>query len=422
MRTNWSRNQVFQAADVQRPHTLSALQRVVTASSGLKVLGSGHSFNRVADTNATHLVLDHIPTTVDIDPVARTARVSAHMRYGTFALAIDAAGYAVPNMASLPHISVAGAVATATHGSGMHVGNLATAVVGMTVVLASGDIQEWSAATHGATFAGMVVHLGGLAVVTHLTFALVPSFRMRQDLYIDLPFATAMENFTEVMSSGYSVSLFTRWGAAYIDQVWRKSVTGEVAAIPEEWFGARRATRTYHPIAELDATPCTEQLGVYGPWHARLPHFKLEFTPSSGDELQSEYFVGHQDAVSALRELYRIRHEIEPLLHVSEIRTIARDELWLSGQYERDSVAIHFTWKHSWAQVQRILPMIEDILAPYGVRPHWGKLFTMDPERVRATYPRMHDFQRLMGVYDPTEKFINDYLVGLGITKISPEL
>ena len=418
MRTNWSRNQVFQAAEVQHPHSLSALQRAVTDARGIKVLGSGHSFNRIADTDATHIILDRMPATIDINPNTHTVRVAAQIRYGVFAQALEAAGYAVPTMASLPHISVAGAIATATHGSGMRLGNLATPVIGMTVVLPSGDVQEWSAVTHGDAFAGMVVHLGGLAVVTHLTLSLIPSFTVRQDLYIDLPFATAMEHFSEVMSSAYSVSLFTRWGDECIDQVWRKSVAGEVEALPEEWFGGRRATRAYHPIAAIDPTPCTEQLGVFGPWHTRLPHFRMEFTPSSGDELQSEYFVGHQDAVSALQALYQIRHEIEPLLHISEIRTIARDDLWLSGQYQRDSVAIHFTWKNAWADVQRVLPMIEDILAPCGVRPHWGKLFTMDPERVRATYPRMNDFQRLMNIYDPTEKLVNEYLVGLGITKL----
>lgn len=419
MRTNWSRNQVFDAADLQQPHTLSALQQTVSAASGVKVLGSGHSFNRIADTNATHIMLDRLPTTLDIDRTTHTACVSAHMRYGAFAQAIEAAGYAVPNMASLPHISVAGAVATATHGSGMRIGNLATPVVALRVVLPNGDVEEWSAATHGETFAGMVVHLGGLAIVTHLTMALIPSFRVRQDIYTDMPFDTAMEHFTEVMSSAYSVSLFTRWGTDVIDQVWRKSIEGEVDALPAEWFGARRATRAYHPIATIDPTPCTEQLGVFGAWNTRLPHFKMEFTPSSGDELQTEYFVGHQDAVAALKALYQIRQDIEPLLHVSEIRTVARDDLWLSGQYQRDSVAIHFTWKNAWAEVQRLLPTIEDILAPFGVRPHWGKLFTMHPERIRATYPRMHDFQRLMHTYDPTEKLVNDYLVGLGITKLS---
>ncbi len=418
MRTNWARNQVFGATDVQRPHTISALQRTVKSATGIKVLGAGHSFSRIADTDGTHLILDHLPATVDIDTVAHTARVSAQTRYGQFALQIAAAGYAVPNMASLPHISVAGAVATGTHGSGMRIGNLATPVVAMTVVLASGDVQEWSAASHGEAFAGMVVHLGGLAVVTHVTMALVPAFEVRQDVYIDLPFESAMEHFSEIMGASYSVSLFTLWNEGVVDQIWRKSVAGEESPLPAEFYGARRADRPYHPIDTIDVAPCTEQLGVYGPWHARLPHFKMEFTASSGDELQTEYFLGHQDAVSALEALYLIRHLIAPLVLVCEIRTIARDNLWLSGQYQRDSVAIHFTWKNAWADVQRLLPVIESILAPYGVRPHWGKLFTMDPERVRATYPRMHDFQRLMGIYDPTEKLTNDYLTGLGITKL----
>lgn len=417
MRTNWSRNLIYQAGELHRPQTIQSLQRMVRDAQTIKVLGSGHSFNTIGDTVGTHLILDHMPNTLDIDTQAHTARVAAHMRYGEFAVRIAEAGYAVPNMASLPHISVAGAIATATHGSGMRVGNLATPVVGMTVVRANGEVEEWSAATHGDQFAGMVVHLGALGVVTHLTLALVPAFDVRQDVYVNLPFTSGMEHFSEIMGASYSVSLFTTWGDGVIDQIWRKSVAGEVDTLPAEWFGAQKATRGYHPIASLDATPCTEQLGVLGPWHARLPHFRMEFTPSNGDELQSEFFVGHQDAVSALEQIYAMRHDINPLLHVCEIRTIARDDLWLSGQYQRDSVGIHFTWKNNWAAVQRVLPSIETILAPYGVRPHWGKLFTMDPDRIRATYPRMHDFQRLLATYDPDEKFMNDYLIGLGITK-----
>ena len=407
MMQNWSRHHTFQAAHIHHPTTVAQLQEIVRRAHHCKALGSAHSFNDMADTPADLIVLDQLSTVPQLDDATGQVTVPGGMRYGDLGLFLAPTRWALHNMASLPHISVAGTIATATHGSGMRNGNLASAVVAMTIVRADGELVEVSRATHGERFAGMVVHLGALGVVVTVTLQLVPNFSIRQDIYEDLPLHQALANFDAIMGSSYSVSLFTTWQGATVDQVWRKSLPHEADNLPDVWHGARLRRQAIHPIASVNADPCTEQGGVVGPWHARLPHFKMEFTPSNGDELQSEFFVAHADAVAALTAIHQMQDQIAPLLHVSEIRTIAADDLWLSPQYQRAGIAIHFTWKNNWAGVKLVLPQIESALAPFAVRPHWGKLFTMS---VAGLYPRMGEFVALRGEFDPEGKFANRYL------------
>ncbi len=407
MQQNWSRHHTFAAPRIHYPMTIAELQQIVAQSRHCKVLGSAHSFHDIADTTGDLIVLSRLAQTPTLDDERGTVTAPAGMRYGELAQFLAPTRWALHNMASLPHISVAGTIMTGTHGSGVRHGNLATAVIGMTMVTTSGEVSHYSRATHGADFAGMVVSLGALGVVVDVTLQLVPTFEIRQDIYEHVPFAQALTHFDAIMGSSYSVSLFTTWQGDTVDQVWRKSLPHEAEDLPAEWHGARLRTQPVHPIASVNADPCTEQGGVVGPWHARLPHFKLEFTPSNGDELQSEYFVARHDAAAALQALYEMRHLIAPVLHVSEIRTVAGDDLWLSGQYQRDTVALHFTWQQRWPEVQQLLPRIEAVLAPFAPRPHWGKLFTMD---ARSAFPRMDDFRRLRATFDPDEKFVNPWL------------
>src|SRR6185437_9936106 len=134
---------------------------------------------------------------------------------------------------------------------------------------------------------------------------------------------------------------------------------------------------------------CTEQMGVRGPWYERLPHFRMGFLPSAGDELQSEYFVSRHHAVEAILAVERLREEITPHLLITEIRAIAADDLWLSPCYKRPSIAIHFTWKPDWNPVKRVLPLIERELASFSARPHWGKLFTMPESQLKPLYAKL---------------------------------
>ena len=293
-----------------------------------------------------------------------------------------------------------------------HDGNLAKSVVGIEFVAANGDLITLSSEKDGNRFYGAVVALGSLGVVTKVTLGLVPAFRMKQDVYLNLPMQQLAENFDSIMSAGYSVSLFTDWQTDNINQVWVKSVSNENQKVtaPADFFGATAATRNVHPIIEISAENCTDQMGVAGPWYDRLPHFKMGFTPSSGEELQAEYFVPRDKAVEAIMAVHTLKDEIKPVLMITEIRTIAADDLWMSMAYKQDSVAIHFTLTQDTERVMALLPKIEEKLSPFGVRPHWGKLFTIDPGTLQSRYERIQDFRDLMQEYDPEGKFINEFV------------
>ncbi len=411
-RSNWAGNHTYRAARWHHPHTLEQVQEIVRRSSQLKVLGSRHSFNDIADTPGDLIVLDHFDQVPAFDQESHTVTVAGGVRYGQIVRQLHDAGYALPNLASLPHISVAGACATATHGSGDRQGNLATAVAAMELVTADGTVLVLSRDQPGAEFLGAVVSLGGLGVVTKLTLDLVPTFAMRQDVYENLPLAQLADHFEEIVSSAYSVSLLTDWQNERVSQVWlkRRIVDDAPFAVAPEWFGARPAPTQRHPIISLSAAACTEQMGVPGFWYDRLPHFRMEFTPSSGEELQSEYLVPRRHAVAAFRAIDRVRNQIAPLLQISEVRTIAADDLWMSPCYQQSCVAIHFTWKQDWPGVRQVLPLIEEQLAPLHAVPHWGKLFTMPAADVQARYAKLPDFQRLLRAYDPQGKFRNAFL------------
>ncbi len=407
---NWAGNITFAAAAIHTPASVAEIQQLVRRGGGLRAVGSRHSFNTIADTEAAQVSLERMASVVGFDREQQTITVEAGATYGTIVRQIDAAGYALHNLASLPHISVAGAVATGTHGSGVANGNLATAVRGIELVTAGGEIVSLARGDDG--FDGVVVALGALGVVTKLTLDLLPTFDVRQDVYENLPMAQLEANFDAIMRGGYSVSLFTTWRGDVIEQIWRKRVVQPEVEVEVEpmFYGATAATERRHPLPGISAEPCTEQLGIAGPWHARLPHFRMEFTPSSGEELQTEYFVPLDRAVDALRAVGGLREVIAPLLQTSELRAVAADALWLSMAHGRDSLGIHFTWKQDWEGVRRVLPQIEAALAPFGVRPHWGKLFTMEQEQVRSLYPRLPDFQRLLRSYDPDGQFGNAFV------------
>ncbi|WP_329130044.1 FAD-binding protein [Streptomyces sp. NBC_01476] len=407
MPTNWAGNLTFSAARVHRPAGLSELRALVAGSRQVKVLGSGHSFSAIADTDGDLVDLRALPAEIDLDSATGTVRVAAAVRYAELARTLDSLGRALPNMASLPHISVAGSVATGTHGSGNANGGLGTSVRALDLITADGLTRTLSREKDGDTFDGAVVSLGALGVVTHLTLDTVPAFAMRQRVRTGLELGDATAHFDAITGAAYSVSLFTDWRAARFGQVWLKRLAGT----PEPdlpW--TRPADGPVHPVPGADPVHCTPQDGEAGPWYERLPHFRSGFTPSSGEELQSEYLVPRAHAVAALEALAGLRGTIAPVLQICEVRTVAADRQWLSPAYGRDTVAFHFTWVKDTAAVRPVLGAIEAALAPFGPRPHWGKLFTTDPALVRAAYPRMADFLALVEETDPTGTFRNDYL------------
>jgi alditol oxidase len=327
------------------------------------------------------------------------------MTYGALVQRLDDEGLALHNLASLPHISVAGAVATATHGSGVRNGNLATAVRSLELVTSGGEVLTVSRGDRD--FDGMVVGLGALGAVTRITLDVQPAFDVRQRVFEGLSWDALGEHVEEIVSGGYSVSVFTRWQET-VDQVWIKSRSDE----PErtELFGARPATVDRHPILELDAAACTPQLGRPGPWSDRLPHFRMGFTPSAGEELQSEYLMPRRHAGAAIDAVRALADRIRPLLLVCEIRTVAADGLWMSTSHGAASVAIHFTWQPAQDEVETLLPDIEAALAPFGARPHWGKLFAADAATLAPRYDRHADFVDLVERLDPRGAFRNAWL------------
>lgn len=411
-RANWAGNFTYSARRFAEPETVSDACTVVSAADKLATLGSRHCFNHIADTTGTHLSLARLNRVLAIDRAAMTVTVEGGIRYGELGPALAAEGFALANLASLPHISIAGAIATATHGSGARLGNLATAITGIEFIAADGTLVSLSRADDPATFAGAVVHLGALGPLTKLTLAIEPAYSVRQDVYLDLPFAALIENFREIMGAATSVSLFTDWRGERIGQAWLKqrTVYDDAAPAAPDFFGARPAIEKMHPLPGVDPTNCTEQLGRPGPWHERLPHFRMEFTPSQGEEIQAEYFVDRADAPAAITAMRTVGDRLAPVLMISEIRAIAADDLWLSPAYKRDLAAFHFTFHRDWPAVQRALPAIEEALAPFAPLPHWGKVFAMAPEKIGAGYPRLSDFRALAARHDPAGKFRNAFL------------
>jgi xylitol oxidase len=409
---NWAGNVEYGTDQLYSATSVEQAQEFVRKHSRLKVLGTRHCFNHIADSTDEFLSLRPMDKVLSLDAQARTVTIPANMSYGQLSPYLHEHGLALHNLASLPHISVAGACATATHGSGEKNGNLATSVSALEMITASGDNVKLSRKQDGEGFSGVVVGLGALGVITKITLNLLPTFMVKQYVYENLPLSEMQEHFDAIEASGYSVSLFTDWQKKRINEVWIKSrvEAGQSFDATPDFFGAKLATRNLHPIAELSAENCTEQMGVPGPWYERLPHFRMGFTPSAGNELQAEYFVPRRHAVEAILAIERLRDKVTPHLLISEIRTIAADDFWMSPCYKQPSVTIHFTLKPDWPAVSQLLPVIERELAPFQARPHWGKLFTVSPERLKACYQKLPDFIALSKKYDPHGKFRNDFL------------
>jgi xylitol oxidase len=407
---NWSGTVTFADSQTLAPSTVTEFSRFVAENPKVRARGSAHCFNAIADTDAISVTFEKLPHDLVINKEKQTVTVSAGIKYGELAVALEDRGWALHNMASLPHISVAGAIATATHGSGVKNGNLATAVRSLEIVLPDGSLKKVSKGDQG--FEGYVVGLGLTGIAVRIELAIEPTYSISQTVYRGMSRETYAANLDEIMSLAYSVSYFTTWAAAGGGEVWAKFRTGSIA--PDGLFEAYPATSNRHPLPGLNPEPCTEQMAVSGPWHLRLPHFKMEFTPSAGDEIQSEFFVDRKDAPAAIAALEKIAPQINEILWVTEIRAIAADDLWMSPHFQRDSIGIHFTWKKVDA-VYEMVKVVEAELAPFNYRPHMGKVYSASTQYLRTVMPMMEKFGQLVKEIDPTNKFGNamtDRLLG----------
>lgn len=409
---NWAGNIEYSTDRVFTPSSLEKTKELVSKTDKLRALGTRHCFNMIADSKHNLVSTADMNKIISLDAAARTVTVEGGIKYGVLCPYLQQKGFALHNLASLPHISVAGSIATATHGSGVGNGNLSTAVQALELVTADGSVLHLSKEKDGEKFLAAVVGLGALGIVTKVTLAVQPAYTMRQNVYERLPLAQLKDHFEAIVSAGYSVSLFTDWQQESINEVWIKSRVGQgkdFTSVPE-FYGGKAAKKNLHPIVAITAENCTDQMGVPGAWYERLPHFKMGFTPSAGKELQAEYFVPRRHAVEAILAIQRMGRQIGPHLLISEIRTIDADNFWMSPCRHQPSVAIHFTLKQDWPAVRQLLPQIEKELSTFNVRPHWGKLFTMSPKVLASRYEKIEDFRKMITQYDPKGKLRNDFI------------
>lgn len=409
---NWAGSFEYGTGNVFYPKTLEEVQEIVKKCEKIRVIGSRHSFSKIGDSVDNLICLENLNKLVSLDTVNNTVTVEGGMKYGQLCEYLHEKGYALNNLASLPHISIAGSIATATHGSGVTNESLSSSVSAIELVKANGEVVVLSRAKHGDIFKAAVVGLGGFGVITKVTLDLEPTFDIQQTVYLNLPMSALENNFKEIASCAYSVSFFTNWKNKTINEVWIKSKVDKKTPIKlePEFYGAKLATNKMHPVETQDAEPCTDQLGVPGPWYERLPHFKMRFNPSTGAELQSEYFVPIEHAYEAIMALETLGDKINPHVLVTEIRTVKADDIWMSPAYKMDCIGIHFTWKQEWEAVKKLLPMIEAVLEPLRARPHWAKLFALPPRKVQSRYEKMREFKELMKRFDPTSKFRNKFM------------
>ena len=410
---NWADNYTFSAACIHRPASADEVRRVVAQSSRIRAIGARHSFNGIADSPGDLIDLSGMDPGFFIDPERRTVTVGAGTNYGVLASYLHHAGWALHNMASLPHVSVAGAIATGTHGSGDRLGNLATAVAALDLVSATGDLVTIRRGDPG--FDGAVVALGALGIVTRVTLDIQPEFEMRQDTFEGLPWTTVLSDFDAVMSAGYSVSLLTSWSGPTVTRLWIKTrlVDGAPETVAAAHLGATPAGQPWTSATPEAMQQLMQQLnpvGSPGWWFERLPHFRSGAKPGPAGHLQSEYMVPRTLVTLAIAKLRVIGDRIDGHLLATEIRSMTGDRLWLSPAYGDDYVGIHFSWQRKPDAVQAMTAEIEALLLPLGARPHWGKIIHARAAQLAPLYPKLPAFRELARSYDPGGKFRNEFL------------
>jgi len=399
---NWAGTHEFAASVVHNPTTIEDAQAIVARTERIRPLGTRHSFNDIADGVE---LLSLVGVAPELSTDGSTVTVTGGTKYAVVASWLQERGLALHNMGSLPHISIAGATSTATHGSGTTLGNLSTGIRALEFITPSGELQTISQGD--PDFAGAAVALGALGPISRVTLAVEPTYLVRQDTYRALSWDALLSDVGAIFHAGYSVSIFTDW-VSDVSDLWVKTRMDAGTSVLDDLYGALRETSQRNVLDGVDNM--TVQGGVPGPWSERLPHFRIDATPSNGDEIQTEYLVAMEDAAEALAAVRALGDQIAPALLISELRTVAGDELWLSTAYGRDSLCIHFTWKNLPTEVNAVIPHIEAALAPFAARPHWGKVNGIGLATIESLYERLPEFRALVGRRDPERKFGNEYV------------
>ena len=403
---NWSDTHTYVAERFHWPTSIDEVRRIVSAARQVRAIGARHSFNGIADCCGDIVDLSGLPQAFSLDRERMVVTAPANTLYGTLAAWLEMQGCALHNMASLPHITLIGAIATGTHGSGDRNPILAAGVAELELVTADADLVQVARGDDG--FDGMVVGLGAFGVVTRVTLDVEPSFRMRQDAFTGLRWETLLTGFDAVLGAGYSVSVLTKWGGPVVDRLWVKTRLAEddAAAVSMAHLGAEPGPVTTTTGGDPDQR-FNPFGGMPGPWSERLPHFRGDRSVAPLEQIQSEYMLPRTQALAAIREVRAMADRIDPHLFASEIRSMAGDGLWLSPAHGHDTVALHFTWKREPEAVGALTRAVEDVLLPLGARPHWGKLLHADAARLAPLYPRMDAFRMLVRQWDPAGKFRN---------------
>jgi alditol oxidase len=407
---NWAGTFAYSAGRVVHARTVDDVRHAVLEGGRVRALGTRHSFNDLADTTGTLISVSGIQPDPVLNPEARTVTIGAGVTYGALANWLEERGWALGNMASLPHITIGGAIATGTHGSGSGNQVLSAAVAGLQYVDAAGVVRD--ARRGDPDFSGMPVGLGAFGIVTRVTLDIEPSYLIRQDVYVGLPWGRVLADLDDIMSAAYSVSLFTSWLGDSVQHAWvKRRLAGPDDPVAAEFFGARLATGPVR-LADAPADNLTP-LGVAGPWSQRLPHFRADAVPSNGNEIQTEFFVPMSQGAAALEAVRGLRKRLARVLLVSEIRAIAADDLWLSGASGRPTLALNFTWRHDARKVVGLLPRLQEALAPFDARPHWGTVWRRFS--LNLLYPRLTNARDLFERLDPNGTFSNDHLQRIGV-------
>ncbi|MGI9613109.1 MAG: FAD-binding protein [Acidimicrobiales bacterium] len=408
---NWSLNIDFNAAAVHEPTTIDELQSIVARAPKAKALGSAHSFNTIADTGGDMISMAGLDRVIGVDREAKTVTVEGGISYGALGPLLHSEGSALRNLASQPQFTIAGACATATHGSGDGNRGLATQVVSVDLITGTGDLVTID--DDDEDFAAVAVGLGAFGAIARATLAVTETYDVAQELHLDLPLSNAIDHLDEIFASAYSVSYFTDFRSNTINQLWRKHHLepgdGRLPQTPDRYFGATRAAEKLAPSGAKDADRVTDQLLESGPWFERLPHGRFDVPLEPGSQLQSEYFVEREDGPAALAALAELGPVMSPVMVMGEVRTVAGDELWLSP-YPTDSLALHLSWTTDWAAVRPVLREVEAALAPFAPRPHWGKLYEMESSSIVERYPRFGDWAAAVERLDPAGVFRNPFL------------
>lgn len=410
MLSNWGGNLVYGSGAIEAPATIEELSEIIR-SGKVRPIGTMHSFSKVVVGEGTLVSAAGLAFEPALDKASSTVKVSAATRFGDLALFLEKNGVALKNMGSLPHISIAGAAATGTHGSGDKNQILSSSLSAYSFLNSKGELVRYQRGDEN--FEACRVGLGAYGLWVSVELDVVPSFQIRQDVYLDIPWEVFYEDPTNLTSAGYSVSLFTKWGEVSIDQVWVKALPGDKAGLPIAGISPEKTSRK--ELAPGVGDNLTQQGGVEGPWLDRLPHFRLDATPSAGNEIQTEYFIQRKNIVGAVKAVNKIAEQINHTLIITEVRTIAQDDAWLSPMNRGDSVALHFTWVNDTPAVDKAVAALEEVLAEFDPIPHWGKVHHFDKSKLEKVHARLGKARAVFDELDPEGVFNTEYLKSLGV-------